>query len=155
MNQIYFGIVESRDDPLRLGRCRVRVVGLHTENKAELPTRDLPWATPILPITSASLSGIGDSPVGPVEGTCVALTFTDKELQFPIMIGTVPGIPSDINDFDVNVDNAETTFNPPVKDELPVNKEARNEKVADDDLYLGTLTKKQFEILRDTIKKIE
>lgn len=155
MNQIYFGIVESRLDPLKLGRCRVRIIGLHTENKSELPTRDLPWATPILPITSASLSGIGDSPVGPVEGTCVAITFTDKECQFPIMIGTVPGIPSDINNFDVNVDDAETAFNPPNKDELPVNKEARNEKVADGDLYLGSMTKAQFEVFRNTVRQIE
>ena len=49
MNQIFYtGCVENRLDPLKLGRCQVRVVGLHTENKVELPTFDLPWAHPNL-----------------------------------------------------------------------------------------------------------
>jgi hypothetical protein len=26
-------VVENRDDPLKIGRCQVRIVGLHTENK--------------------------------------------------------------------------------------------------------------------------
>ena len=25
------GVVEDRDDPLKLGRCRVRIVGYHTD----------------------------------------------------------------------------------------------------------------------------
>lgn len=52
----YTGVVEDIHDPLMLGRVRVRVVGVHTENKVLLPTEDLPWATPVLPITSASMN---------------------------------------------------------------------------------------------------
>ena len=70
-NRFYTGVVESRADPLKIGRCKVRVVGIHTENTALLPTKDLPWAIPLQPITSASVSGIGHSPTGPVEGTLV------------------------------------------------------------------------------------
>jgi len=90
---LYTGCVESRDDPLKLGRCQVRIVGLHTEDKTTLPTSDLPWAFPLQPITSAAINGIGWTPVGPVPGTWVVIMFHDDELQMPIMIGTIGGIP--------------------------------------------------------------
>ena len=67
----YSGVVENRLDPLKLGRCQVRIVGLHTEDKKILPTDSLPWAYPLQPVTSAAMNGIGHSPVGPVEGTWV------------------------------------------------------------------------------------
>jgi len=91
----YYGVVENRQDPLRLGRCQVRVVGLHTHDKSQLPTADLPWATPVQPVTSAAMNGIGHSPIGPVEGTSVVIMFADVEQQQPIIIGTVGGIPSE------------------------------------------------------------
>ena len=63
----YYGVVEDRvSDPLKLGRCKVRVVGLHTEDKTQLPTAELPWATILQPVYSAAVSGIGYSPLGPV-----------------------------------------------------------------------------------------
>ncbi len=90
---LYIGVVENRHDPMKLGRCQVRVVGLHTHDKTQLPTGDLPWATPMQPVTSAALSGIGSTPLGPVEGSWVIVMFTDEANQFPIMIGTIGGIP--------------------------------------------------------------
>lgn len=76
---VYKGVVESRADHLKIGRCKVRVVGVHTEDTELLPTIDLPWATPMAPITGASVSGIGHAPVGPVEGTWVWVFFSDGE----------------------------------------------------------------------------
>ena len=89
----YTGVVESRNDPLQLGRCQVRIVGLHTHDKVQLPTAELPWATPMQSVTSASLNGIGWSPTGPLEGSTVVIVFADKNEQLPIMLGTVGGIP--------------------------------------------------------------
>ena len=40
----FMGVVESRDDPLNLGRCQIRIFGFHTDNIQEIPTSDLPWA---------------------------------------------------------------------------------------------------------------
>ena len=87
----YTGCVENRNDPLKLGRCQVRIVGLHTENKTVLPTADLPWAYPVMPITSAGTSGVGTAPIGPVEGSWILITFMDPDQQQPIMLGTLGG----------------------------------------------------------------
>lgn len=88
----WVGVVEDRDDPEKLGRCRVRIFGYHTEDKTILPTEDLPWAIPIQPINSASISGIGFTPVGIVPGTWVTGWFLDGEdKQQPVMLGTIPG----------------------------------------------------------------
>mgnify|MGYP003349514237 CR=1 FL=1 len=90
---LYTGCIENRNDPLRLGRCQVRVVGLHTHDKTLLPTEDLPWAYPLQPINSAAMNGIGWSPTGPVPGTTVIILFADQDKQQPLMFGTVGGIP--------------------------------------------------------------
>lgn len=95
---IYIGTVENRNDPLMLGRCQVRVVGLHTHDKTKLPTADLPWAMAVQPITSAAISGIGSTPLGPVEGSWVVILFNDEARQMPIMLGTIGGIPQENSD---------------------------------------------------------
>ena len=90
------GVVEDRHDPLFLGRCRVRILGWHTEDKVEMPTESLPWSFPIQPITSAAQTGVGISPTGPVEGTWVVGFFRDGEAaQEPVFFGTLGGIPED------------------------------------------------------------
>ena len=90
----WHGVVEDVNDPLMLGRCRVRVFGYHTEDLVELPTTDLPWAYPMQPITSAALSGIGTSPTGLLNGSHVFGFFRDDdEGQDPVIIGSFGGIP--------------------------------------------------------------
>jgi hypothetical protein len=90
----WHGVVEDRKDPMFLGRCRVRILGWHTADKTELPTADLPWAQALMPITSASQVGVGQAPVGPIEGTWVMGYYRDGELaQEPVMVGTLHGVP--------------------------------------------------------------
>ena len=91
--QWFVGVVEDRQDPQRLGRVRVRCLGYHTEIHEDLKTVDLPWAHPMNPITSATVSGIGQTPLGPVEGTWVVGFFQDgADAQQPIIMGTLPGV---------------------------------------------------------------
>ena len=93
------GVVEDRKDPQRLGRCRVRVFGFHDKDKSLIPTEELPWASPVAPVNSASISGIGSTPIGPVPGTHVFGFFRDGEnAQMPVIMGTIPGIPEDAAD---------------------------------------------------------
>ena len=88
------GVVEDRHDPLYLGRCKVRVLGWHSDDKNDQPTIGLPWAYPVAPITSASQTGVGSSPLGPVEGTWVLGFYRDGEAgQEPMFFGTLGGIP--------------------------------------------------------------
>jgi len=93
----WYGVVEDRKDPLYLGRVKVRCIGFHTDDKNLIPTNDLPWAQVIQPITSAGISGIGSSPIGPLEGTHVFGFFRDGiEGQEPVVLGTCVGIPSTV-----------------------------------------------------------
>jgi hypothetical protein len=100
----WFGVVEDRNDPLFLGRCRVRILGYHDSHESGnsesgpkiISTENLPWAHPIQPITSAAMNGIGTTPLGPVEGSWVMGFFKDgKNAQQPMMMGTFGGIPTD------------------------------------------------------------
>ena len=93
----FVGVVEDRADPKSLGRLRVRCLGYHTEDLLKLPTADLPWSHVMNPITSATISGLGQTPLGAVEGTWVVGFFQDgADAQMPIIIGTLPGVPSEL-----------------------------------------------------------
>ena len=94
-NFIWFtGVVEDRIDPFKVGRVRVRCVGIHTQDKEVLPTADLPWAQVILPVTSPGISGLGSSPSFLVEGSWVFGYFRDgTNCQEPCVIGSIPGRP--------------------------------------------------------------
>ena len=92
MNSIYYGIVEDRDDPLKIGRVRVRIHQIHSDDKQLLSTPDLPWSQVIHPTTSASLSGIGTQH-GLVEGSTVAGFFRDDEMQDFVVFGSTAGYP--------------------------------------------------------------
>jgi len=95
----FVGVVEDRQDPQTLGRLRVRCLGYHTEGLDKLKTEDLPWAHVMNPITSATVSGLGQSPLGAVEGSWVVGFFQDgSDAQQPIIIGTLPGVPSELPD---------------------------------------------------------
>jgi len=97
----WVGIVEDRGtgrfsgqkDNLKTGRVKVRIKGRHTEDKSKLPTKDLPWCYVLMPTTSATLSGVGHSPSGLVEGSKVVGFFMDGDGdQVPVIFGVLPHI---------------------------------------------------------------
>ena len=96
----FTGVVEDRNDPDALGRVRVRCLGFHTENLEDIPTKDLPWATVMHPVTDPSMQGLGHTPSFLVEGSWVIGFFADaKERQQPIIMGSLPGIPTNRPDY--------------------------------------------------------
>ena len=149
--QWFVGVVEDRQDPKKLGRVRVRCLGYHTENHGDLPTSDLPWAHPLNPITSATVSGVGQTPLGVVEGTWVVGFFQDgAEAQQPIIFGTLPGFPKNlpVKDAGKGFQDRLNGNYPKYKDEPDTNRLAVNDtnnphptltlRKADRDLAVGT-----------------
>ena len=97
----WHGVVEDINDPLELGRCRVRIFGYHSSDRNEVPIESLPWAHPMQSINSAAISGIGNSPTGLLNGSHVFGFFRDaSDAQQPCILGSFGGIPqqeADIN----------------------------------------------------------
>ena len=85
----WIGIVESIDDPLTLGRCKVRCFGYHPAKSTNLvPTADLPWALSIHPLNTPNLYGT------PRLGDWVFGFFLDSlSAQEPAILGYLPAIP--------------------------------------------------------------
>ena len=142
----YYGVVESRADPKQLGRLKVRVLGLHTEDKVLLPTNDLPWATVIT--HDGSNSGFGTTPSFFVEGTWVLIGFFDKDRQEPFILGGLPGSPDSLGNPDVG-------FNDPNKRTDDETKSVYPKTAGSSDIHenaRGSLTSSNA-TNRDTIRK--
>lgn len=88
MNNLYLGIVEDNVDPLKIGRCRVRLAGLYDS----LDKEDLPWLLPISPINL-------DTMVKPPNiGTQVICISLDDNNHNILMLGIVFGIGESVPD---------------------------------------------------------
>jgi len=94
----FVGVVEDRFDPEKLGRLRVRCLGIHTSDKNKIATADLPWASVMLPTTASGISGLGQSPSFIVEGAWVWGYFRDGDglMQEMVIVGTLPGRPAEL-----------------------------------------------------------
>ena len=83
----WVGVLENRVDPLAMGRCQVRIFGWHSSSKTEIPTTDLPWAHPMIPINASKMFS------APQEGDWVLGFFLDGvNAQQPVMLGILPGM---------------------------------------------------------------
>ena len=84
----WMGVVENRDDPLKLGRCQVRIYSWQSEDLSDIPSTDLPWAHPVNALNTGTFTT-------PKESDMVFGFFADgKNAQIPIMFGTVPNFNS-------------------------------------------------------------
>ena len=91
----FTAIVTSITDPLNAGRVQIRCYEYHEVGEdAELKDADLPWAMPIMPLTSASNGGVGTSATGLQRDSWVFGFFRDADLQDPVIIGSIPGVES-------------------------------------------------------------
>ena len=80
----FTGIIMQRDDPAKLSRVRVRIIGWHD---AGTKVEDLPWAEILLPINASRTLSL------PAEGEWVHGFFKDgANGQQPVVVGVYPGI---------------------------------------------------------------
>ena len=135
----FIGVVENRNDPSQMGRVQVRCISFHTDNKNDLPTEDLPWATTMLPTTASGNSGLGSNPFL-AEGTWVLGFFLDaKTKQQPVILGTLPGKPSSLGETAKGFNDPNTrpapeigvSVYPKVAGEPDIDKLARGENTID------------------------
>lgn len=96
---IYRGVVEDNEDPEELGRCKIRIWGIHTKEIEKTPTEgvptdELPWAEPILSLFEGSVSGFGAWTV-PLQGSHVMVFFEAGHIMQPRFFASVPGKPTE------------------------------------------------------------
>jgi len=117
-NFLWFtGVIEDVKDPEEMGRYRVRCFGYHTNTKGLIETKELPWANVMMPITSASTSGIGQSATGLVQGSWVIGFFRDgSNAQDPIIMGSIPSMFDSRPKYDVGFTDPDETY--PIEDTL-------------------------------------
>ena len=79
-------VVDVENDPLKLGRVKVRAIGVYDNIKDE----DLPWAQVVIPITQGVHEGKGQY-LGILKDTQVFGIFLDgQNSQLPMVIGSIP-----------------------------------------------------------------
>jgi len=86
---LMYGIVEATNDNLKLNRVKVRVFGVHNDDKKQLPTGDLPWAIVVNPTSNPSnKTGVGTHKL--VAGTMVVGFFADgADCQQFVVMGSI------------------------------------------------------------------
>lgn len=95
----FTGVIEDINDPEEMGRYRVRCFGYHTDDKALIPVESLPWAHVMMPVTSASMTGIGQSATGLLQGSWVVGFFRDgANAQDPLIMGSIPSMSAKSSD---------------------------------------------------------
>ena len=85
----FTGVVEDINDTEYLNRVKVRAFGYHSDDKGEVPTDDLPWATVMQSTLNAGHRGVGSNHQL-VPGTwCIGFFRDGLSAQDPVIMGTV------------------------------------------------------------------
>lgn len=97
MPYIHRGIVEDNEDPEKAGRVRIRVFGMHSDNKNYVKTEDLPWALPSTPVGSGGARNIGSYRL-PQVGGHVFVFFENGSILSPVYFAGAPAV-EDVEDY--------------------------------------------------------
>ena len=97
----WIGEVEDHMDPSQLGRVKVRIVGWYTGTKTdsegknqyltELPTKDLPWATVLLPTDRPQTKNAGSTTELQPGAQVLGFFMDGEEAQLPCVLGAFRG----------------------------------------------------------------
>ncbi len=81
----FTGIIKEIDDPEGLNRVKVHCLGFYDDIK----TADLPWATVMMPTTSASMKGVGGNHHLEIGSWVVGFFRDGPSAQDPIVMGSI------------------------------------------------------------------
>ena len=82
----FTGIVEDVKDPLYLNRVKVRCIGYYDDSVA---VKDLPWATVMMPTTTASVQGNGSNHHLEIGSWVVGFFRDGRSAQDPLVMGSI------------------------------------------------------------------
>ena len=94
----FIGRVVDNNDPLYLGRVKVRIHGIHTGSTQDIPEYALPWAQVVLPVTEEGTTGYGSNPAILPTAQVFGIFLDGKDSQLPLVIGSIPKIESDVEE---------------------------------------------------------
>tara|TARA_B100002019_G_scaffold277741_1_gene277874 strand:+ start:12859 stop:13761 length:903 start_codon:yes stop_codon:yes gene_type:complete len=86
----FVGVVKDINDPVELGRVKVRIFGIHSENVEDISDGDLPWAQVAVPITEGGSSGIGTNTGIKPQAQVYGIFLDGKASQLPLVLGSIP-----------------------------------------------------------------
>ena len=70
-------------------KVKVRIIGYHSPNRTELPTKDLPWAQVLMPAIYSQKSGIGSVHQLQINSWVVGFFMDGASAQIPIIMGSL------------------------------------------------------------------
>ena len=86
----FIGVVKDINDPIELGRIKVRIFGVHSENVGDISDGDLPWAQVAVPVTEGGSSGIGTNIGIKPQAQVYGIFLDGKNSQLPLVLGSIP-----------------------------------------------------------------
>ena len=70
-------------------KVKVRIIGYHSPNRTDLPTKDLPWAQVLMPPIYSQRSGIGSIHQLQLNSWVVGFFMDGTSAQIPIVMGSI------------------------------------------------------------------
>ena len=83
-------VIDAENDPLGLGRVKIRIFGIHPEDTSLADKDDLPWASVVVPITEGGVAGIGTNLGLKNQAQVYGIFLDGKTSQIPLVIGSIP-----------------------------------------------------------------
>jgi len=129
---IFLGVIEDINDPLKQNRVRVRVFGVHSElkiksNEEGIATEELPWSIVMMSSTSASTSGIGENHQLLQGSWVVGVSLNDAYSKL-LIFGSIASMPVEFAKQDYGFNDPDGIY-PTIINEPDINRLARNENI--------------------------